>query len=105
MHTLAINNLRLWIAVIAAIAIFFVWPQQWWAVSRILLCWNFGVVLFLVLLYAKMTRLSADEMCARFIEDDETAPVILFFAVLAALLSLVAIVEVLSTIKQSAGME
>jgi uncharacterized membrane protein len=95
----------LWIAVLAAIAIFFVWPHQWSAVSRVLLCWNFGVVLFLVLLYAKMTRLSADEMCARFIEEDETAPVILFFAVVAALLSLVAIVEILSTIKQISGAE
>src|SRR6202035_4095677 len=97
MPTIALNHVRLWIAVIAATAIFFVWPHQWWVVSRILLCWNFGVVLFLILLYTKMTRLSADEMCARFIEDDETAPVILFFAVLAALLSLVAIVEILST--------
>jgi len=105
MPTLAINHVRLWIAVVAAIAIFFAWPHQWSAVSRILLCWNVGVALFLVLLYAKMTRLSADEMCARFIEDDETAPVILFFAVLAALLSLVAIVEILSTIKQTSGTE
>src|SRR3984885_15777134 len=103
MPTLAINHVRLWIAVVAAIAIFFAWPHQWSAVSRILLCWNVGVALFLVLLYTKMTRLSADQMCARFIEDDETEPVILFFAVLAALLSLVAIVEILSTIKQISG--
>jgi uncharacterized membrane protein len=103
MPNLAINHARLWIAVAVAIAIFFVWPHQWSAVSRILLCWNCGVVLFLVLLYSKMTRLSADDMCARFIEEDETAPVILFFAVLAALLSLVAIVDILSTLKQSTG--
>jgi uncharacterized membrane protein len=97
--------MRLWIAVIAAIVIFFAWPHQWSPVSRILLCWNCGVLFFLVLLYMKMTRLSADQMCARFIEDDETEPVILFFAVLAALLSLVAIVEILSTIKQTHGLE
>jgi uncharacterized membrane protein len=105
MPTLAINHVRLWVAVLAAIVIFVAWPHQWSAVSRILLCWNFGVLLYLLLLYTKMTRLTADQMCARFIEDDEAAPVILFFAVLAALLSLVAIVEILSTIKQTSGME
>lgn len=105
MPRLAINHARLWIAVLAAIALFFAWPHQWSPVSRILLCWNFGVILFLVLLYQKMTRLSADEMCARFIEEDETAPVILAFAVLAALLSLMAIVELLSTLKQTSGAE
>jgi uncharacterized membrane protein len=103
MPALAVNHARLWIAVIAAIGLYFIWPHGWSGVSRILISWNVGVVLFVVLLYAKMTRLSADDMCSRFIEDDETAPVILFFAVLAAFLSLVAIVEILSTIKQASG--
>jgi uncharacterized membrane protein len=102
---IALNHLRLWIAVVAGIMIFFVWPQHWSAVSRILLCWNCGVALFLILLYAWMTRLSAQEICSRFIEEDAAAPVILVFAVAAALLSLVAIVEILSTIKQTAGAE
>src|SRR5579871_4475936 len=99
MPALAINHVRLWIAVAAALGIYFIWPHDWLFVSRILLSWNVGVGLFIALLVAKMTRLSADDMCARFIEDDETAPVILFFAVLAAFLSLVAIVDILSTIK------
>jgi uncharacterized membrane protein len=103
MSALAINHARLWIAVIVAIAVYFLWPQGWSSVSRVLLSWNVGVVLFLVLLVTKMARLSADEMCARFIEDDETAPVILVFAVLAALLSLIAIVDILSTVKQAPG--
>jgi uncharacterized membrane protein len=105
MRKFALNHLRLWIAVIAGIIVFFAWPQHWSAVSRVLLCWNFGVVLFLILLYAWMTRLSAQEICLRFIEEDAAAPVILAFAIAAALLSLVAIVDILSTIKQSVGTE
>jgi uncharacterized membrane protein len=102
---LALNQLRLWIAVIAGIAVFFVLPAHWSTVSRVLICWNCGVALFLILLYAWITRLSAQELCSRFIEEDAAAPVIMMFAVAAALLSLVAIVELLSTIKQTAGAE
>jgi uncharacterized membrane protein len=101
----ALNHLHLWIAVTAGIAVFFVWPHHWSAVSRVLLCWNFGVALFLILLYAWMTRLTAQEICSRFIEEDAAAPVILVIATVAALLSLVAIVEILSTIKQTVGLE
>jgi uncharacterized membrane protein len=102
---LAINHLRLWIAVIAAIAIYFLLPQGWSVVTRVLTCWNFGIALFLVLLYVWMSRMSAQQMCAEFIEEDETASVILVVAILAAFLSLVAIVALLSNIKQTAGAE
>jgi len=102
---LAINHVRLWIAVISAIAIFFLLPHEWSAVTRILTCWIFGVTLFLVLLYVWMSGLSAQQMCEEFIEEDETAPVILIVSILAAFLSLVAIVALLSNIKQTAGAE
>ena len=105
MPNLALNHLRLWIAVVAGGVLFFVWPHHWSTLSRILLCWNCGVALFLVLLYSWMTRLTAQQIGARLIQEDEAAPVILIFAVLAALLSLVAIVEILSTIKQTTGAE
>jgi uncharacterized membrane protein len=102
---LAINHVRLWIAMISAIAIFFLLPHEWPAVTRILTCWIFGVALFLVLLYVWMSGLSARQMCEEFIEEDETAPVILIVSILAAFLSLVAIVALLSNIKQTAGAE
>jgi hypothetical protein len=44
-------------------AIFFVLPHEWSAVSRVLTCWNFGVVLFLILIYMWMTRLTAQQIC------------------------------------------
>jgi uncharacterized membrane protein len=102
---LAINHLRLWIAVTCAVAVFFLLPHGWSAVTRILTCWNFGIALFLVLLYVWMAKLSAQQMCEQFIEEDETASVILVVAILAAFLSLVAIVALLANIKQTAGVE
>jgi uncharacterized membrane protein len=94
---------RLWISVASGAAIFFFLPDRWSILSRVLVSWNFGVLLFLGLIYFWMTRLTAEQICSRFIEEDESAPIILIVVILAALLSLVAIVEPLATIKQVAG--
>jgi uncharacterized membrane protein len=103
MNKLALDHLRLWISVFAGAAIFFLLPQHWSLVSRILTSWNCGVALFLILIYRWMRSLNAKQICLKFIEEDESAPVILVICVAAALLSLVAIVELLSTIKQTGG--
>jgi uncharacterized membrane protein len=105
MPKLVLDHVRLFIAVIAGGAIFFVLPHEWSPVSRILTCWNCGVVLFLILLYAWMTRLKAEQICLEFMGEDAAAAVILVIATVAALLSLVAIVELLATIKQASGAE
>jgi uncharacterized membrane protein len=105
MPKFVLDHLRLLIAVIAGGAIFFMLPNQWSAVSRILTCWNFGVVLFLILIYTWMARLTAEQICTEFMGEDAAASFILVIAIVAALLSLVAIVELLSTIKQATGAE
>jgi len=105
MHKLALKHVRLWIAVVVGAVIFFLLPNHWSAVSRILTSWNCGVALLLIMLYAWMPRLTSQQICLRFIDEDEAAPVILIFAIVAALLSLVAIVALLSTIKQTTGTE
>ncbi|MGO9933172.1 MAG: DUF1345 domain-containing protein [Steroidobacteraceae bacterium] len=94
---------RLWIAVLAASAAFFVLPGQWSVLSRVLVCWNGGVDLFLVLIFHWMTRLTAAQICSRYIEEDASASIILAIVTLAAMLSLGAIVEPLATIKQVTG--
>jgi uncharacterized membrane protein len=66
-------------------------------------CWNGGVALFLLLIFIWMTRLSAAQICTRYVEEDESAPVILVVVLIAALASLFAIVEPLATIKQVSG--
>jgi uncharacterized membrane protein len=105
MPKLILDHVRLFIAVIVGGAIFFVLPHQWSVLSRLLTCWNVGVVLFLILLYMWMARLTAEQICMEFMGEDAAASVILIVAIVAALLSLVAIVELLATIKQATGAE
>jgi uncharacterized membrane protein len=71
----------------------------------VLVCWNCGVSLFLALIFAWMRRLTAAQICTRYIEEDESAPIIVAVVTIAATFSLGAIVEPLATLKQVAGTE
>jgi uncharacterized membrane protein len=103
MKDLFLGHPRLWISFIAGVLMFFFLPQDWTTLSRVLVCWNGGVILFLILILFWMTRLTAAQICTKYIEEDATAPFILVFVVLAAVASLFAIVEPLATIKQVSG--
>jgi uncharacterized membrane protein len=105
MHKLVFFHVRIWIAAFAGLAAFLLLPGEWSLVSRILVGWNAGALLFLVLIYVWMTRLSATQICERFIEEDAAAPVLLVIVTAAAALSLVAIVALLATIRQVSGTE
>jgi uncharacterized membrane protein len=96
---------RLWISVAAGCVIYFLLPQHWSILTRVLVCWNCGVSLFLTLIFVWMTRLTAAQICTRYVEEDETAPIIVAVVTIAAMFSLGAIVEPLATLKQVAGME
>ena len=96
---------RVWIALGVGAGAFFCLPANWSFLIRMLASWDLGVTLFLVLVYIWMSRLTAEQICSRYIEEDETAPIILIVVTVAALLSLVAIVEPLATLKQVAGRE
>lgn len=86
-------------------AVFFLLPAHWSLISRVLLSWNCGVALFLVLIYLWMTSLTAEQIRSRYVEEDSSAQFILVMVTLAALLSLIAIVEPLATIRHVAGAE
>jgi uncharacterized membrane protein len=96
---------RLWISIVSAAVIALILPSEWTLIIRILVCWNCGVALFLCLLYVWMTRLSADAIRSRYVDEDESAPVILAVVVVAALLSVLAIVQPLATLKAVSGSE
>jgi uncharacterized membrane protein len=96
---------RLWIAVLAGVLAFFLLPGHWELISRILVSWNVGVALFLVLIFIWMTRMSPELICSHYIDEDESAPFILAVVVLAALLSVAAIVQPLATLKHVTGTE
>jgi uncharacterized membrane protein len=104
MRKLFIEHPRLWISVIAGSAAFFLLPGQWSILSRVLVCWNAGVLLFLALIFYWMMRLSAVQICSKYIEEDASAPIILVVVTVAAMLSLIAIVEPLATIKHVTGL-
>jgi uncharacterized membrane protein len=103
MNKLLFYHPRLWASVAAGFCVYFLLPAHWSVLSRVLVCWNCGAALFLGLIYYWMTRLTAEQICSRYIEEDESAPIILAVVTTAALLSLVAIVEPLANIKQTAG--
>lgn len=105
MNKLLLFHPRLWISAAVGCGIFFLLPAHWSVLSRVLVCWNCGAALFLGLIYFWMTSLTAEQICSRYIEEDESAPVIVAVVTAAALLSLVAIVEPLANIKQTAGAE
>jgi uncharacterized membrane protein len=105
MNKFVLYHPRLWISLAAGGVIFFFLPEHWATLTRVLVCWNCGVALFLALIFVWMARLTAEQICTRYIEEDESAPVILAVVTIAALLSLVAIVETLATIKQVNGTE
>jgi uncharacterized membrane protein len=100
-----LRHVRLYISLVAGAVLFFLLPAQWHPVGRILIAWNGGVLLFLTLIYSWMPRLNARQICEKYIGEDAAAPLILLGGIVAAVLSLVAIVALLSSIKQFSGVE
>lgn len=93
------NHVKLWTATIVGIVLSAVMPASWSVISRILVGWN-GAILILVPLVVMWARcLNATQLRARYEEDDPTGPVILLAVVTASVLSGIAIVALLSTLK------
>jgi len=103
MNTAVPRHVRLYSSGLAGAVLFWMLPGHWPLVSRILVAWNVGVLLFLALLLAWMPRLTAQQICRKYIEEDAAAPIILVGSIIAAALSLVAIVAILSGIKEFTG--
>jgi uncharacterized membrane protein len=103
MHNLFLGHPRIWIAAAAGTVLFFFIPHDWSTLTRVLVCWNSGVILFLTLIFFWMRSLSAAQICTKYVEEDETGPFILIVVVIAAVASIFAIVEPLATIKHVSG--
>ena len=96
---------RIWIGAALGLSVFFLLPSGWSLVTRVLVAWDGGVTSFLVLLWIWMGGLTAQQICSRYIEEDASAPVILVVVTFTALLSLIAIVEPLATLRHVGGSE
>ena len=97
---LALNHRNLWFAIVAGTGVFFLLPASASTITRALIAWNVTVLLLVAATSLLMSRLNARQIRARYQEEDPTAPVILLVVIAAALVSIVAIVAFLSTLKQ-----
>ncbi len=96
------RHLRIWIALAVGIVVFSLLPARQPLVSRMLIGWDSGATFFLIAIYLWMRRLTPSAICSRYIEEDPSGPVILVAVTAAALLSLIAIVEPLVTLRHAA---
>jgi uncharacterized membrane protein len=101
MQGLLRNHSRIWIGVALGVGVFLLLPAGWLLVTRVLVAWDCGVTSFLALLWIWMGGLTAQQICSRYIEEDPSGPVILAVVTAAALLSLVAIVQPLATLRHA----
>src|SRR3979490_1047691 len=58
MNDLVRNHQRLWIALAVGSGIFFFLPEHWSRLTRLLVCWNCGVALFLALVFVWMVSMT-----------------------------------------------
>lgn len=100
-----LHHVKLLTSIIVALVLFFLLPGTWGLLPRVLVSWNSGVTLFLVWVFLWMRNCTAEQLYMRYKEEDESAFVILVTVSCAALLSLVAIVALLSTVRQVSGFE
>lgn len=100
MFTFVSRHSRLLFSTGVACVLFFVLPTDWAAITRVLVSWNVGVLMFVVLAFQLMMGLSAPQLSERYQDEDPTAPVILIVSVIAALLAMVSIVAFLSMLDQ-----
>ena len=100
-----VHHVKLLTSIAAGLVLFFLLPGEWSALARVLVSWIAGATLFMVWVFVWMSNCSAEQLYARYKEEDESAFIILIMVICAALLSLVAIVALLSTVKQVSGFE
>jgi uncharacterized membrane protein len=103
MGSAILHHVKLLTSALVGVVLYFLLSTQWSFLARVLVSWNAAVTVFLVWVFLWMRNCTAEQLYLRYKEEDETAFVILVTVVCAALLSLVAIVALLSTVKQVAG--
>ena len=92
------QHLRFWLALTAGIVGFFCLPTTWTLITRILVSWDGAVTLFLLTIVLWMSSLTAEQIQSRYMDEDPSGPVILVFVIIAACLSVLAIVVPLATL-------
>jgi uncharacterized membrane protein len=84
-------------AIVLALVVMALLPSGWTVATRLLVGWDTGVVLYLVLVYGLIARASVEHIRLNAAREDEGRSAILVLTVFAALASLGAILAELST--------
>jgi uncharacterized membrane protein len=87
---------RLLSSAATALVLYFLLPHEWMWLTRLLVSWNAGVLLFLVLACKLMFGLNAAQLTRKYEEEDEAAPLILVVSIVGAILAMASIVAFLS---------
>jgi uncharacterized membrane protein len=82
------GHAKLWLAVVLGCVVFIALPGDWRAVTRGLVGWDAGVILYTALTLTMMARAPIAEIRKRAAQQDEGAVVILLLAVVSAMVSL-----------------
>lgn len=90
------QHVRLLSSAAAAVILYFLQPHDWMQLTRVLVSWNAGVLLFLGLAYQLMFSLDAKQLSKLYEPEDEAAPLILIISVIGAILAMASIVIYLS---------
>jgi uncharacterized membrane protein len=99
------HHVKFWLALATGIIFFVASPTRFSGIGRVLVAWNASVLVLLPLTYIWMRRLDGKQLRERYRDEDPTAAVILLVVVVASLVSVVAIVAFLSTLRQVAPEE
>jgi uncharacterized membrane protein len=92
------QHIRTLSSVALAVVLYFLLPHDWRELTRVLISWNAGVLLFLVLICILMVSLDAKQISKRYEPEDEAAPVILVVGIVGAILAMASIMMYLSTL-------
>jgi uncharacterized membrane protein len=90
---------RIWVALAAGTAAFLLLPTSWSFVTRLLLSWDLAVTAFLAAIYLWTRNLTAEQIRSHCSEEDPSGRIILVTVTTAALLSLVATVDLVATLR------
>jgi uncharacterized membrane protein len=89
---------RLLVAVAFGLVVWLVLPSDWMAMTRVLMGWDAGILLYLVAAYEIIGRCNVDQLRARAAREDEGQSAILVLTVVASLFSLAAILFLLGAV-------
>jgi len=89
---------RTLLGVACGVAAYFLLPASWTSLARLLTSWDSGVVFFMAAVLLWMRRQTAQQLSRHYSEDDPSAPILLIVVTVAAVLSLLATVQLLATL-------